>query len=56
MTPEQRARADDLLNRLNEFCYDYEHGLPIYDDGKMAQMRDIVEDWLRAIDQQSVGG
>jgi len=56
MTPEQRARADDLLNRLNEFCYDYEHGLPIYDDGKMAQMREIVEDWLRATDQQSVGG
>lgn len=33
-----------LLKRLHEFarsksCYDY--GLPIYDDGTMAQMREI---------------
>lgn len=51
MTPEQRARADDLINRLHEFSKDYEHGLPIYEPGKMALMREIIEDWLRSTHQ-----
>jgi hypothetical protein len=51
MTPEQRRRADALLLALHEFVKDCEHGLPVYDPGQMAQMREIVEDWLRTTDE-----
>jgi hypothetical protein len=54
MTPEQRKRADALLLALHEFVKDREHGLPVYDPGQMAQMREIVEDWLRTTDEAAV--
>lgn len=46
MTPEQRARANSLIHRLHDFVNGTEYGLPIHEEGKMALMREIIEDWM----------
>lgn len=44
-----REKSVELLNALDKFCKTcgvFECGLPTWDDGKVAQMVDIIEDWL----------
>ena len=43
------SKVDDLLNKLDKIAQGYEpyeYGLPIYNDGVKAQMREAVYQWL----------
>ena len=43
---------DDLLWRLDAYASGvdiYEYGLPLYDEGQRAKMRDVFREWLAAL-------
>ena len=43
---------DDLLWRLDAYAREadiYVYGLPLYDEGQRAKMRDVFREWLAAL-------
>lgn len=47
-------QADLLLERLTEFgarIDSYEYGLPISDDNARADMREIIDEWLKEVER-----
>jgi hypothetical protein len=37
-----------LINQINDYAHTegYDYGLPLYDDGHISQIRDIIKSWI----------